>query len=249
MKFQPSLFMKLPVLCAFSLLATAAASFAGSFGGPGPWSDQSPLQSGIDGSYQATARGLNLTGVFRFAYENNVQSPVASANQYSFFVDGQVVTGGVVAAINGKNLAGVLGGQDFSVPTNNNGSTELPLVFIVRGNRANGNFNGQMNLEDPMSAFNGKGKITPSPLETNTVILIQTNQGNFAIASSNITTADITAAQGNVSVVPFVIPGSNIPETDFTFEGVRTSVFAQTAGTSASGTATTTSTSTSTTAQ
>jgi hypothetical protein len=224
MKFQPSLFMKLPVLCAFSLLATAAASFAGSFGGPGPWNDQSPLQSGIDGSYQATARGVNLTGVFRFAYQNGVQSPTATANQYSFFVDGQVVTGGVTAAINGKNIAGVLGGQDFTVPTNQNGSTELPLVFIVRGNRANGQFDGQMNLEDPMAAFNGKGKVTPAPVETNTVILIQTNSLDDSVI---IVDSNSTLGSDDVTVTPFVIPGSSIPETDFTFEGVRTSVFAQ----------------------
>ena len=60
--------MKLPVLCSFALLAAAAASQAGSFGGPPPFTDLSPLQSGIDGSYQATMRGTNLTGVMRFAY-------------------------------------------------------------------------------------------------------------------------------------------------------------------------------------
>jgi hypothetical protein len=213
-----------PLLALVLFLAATTVSFAGSFGGPGPWSDQSPLQSGIDGSYQATARGVNLTGVFRFAYQNNVQSPVSTANQYTFFVNGQVVTGGVTAAINGKNLAGVLGGQDFTVPTNNNGSTELPLVFIVRGNRANGQFEGQMNLEDPMAAFNGKGNISPSPQETNTVILIQTNNVNDALI---IIDSNSSLASQDVTVTPFVIPGSNITPTDFTFEGVRTSVFAQ----------------------
>lgn len=223
--------MKLPVLCAFSLLAAASASFAGSFGGPGPWSDQSPLQSGIDGSYQATARGINLTGIFRFAYQNGVQSPISTANMYSFFVDGQVVTGGVVAAINGKNLAGVLGGQDFTVPTNNTGSAEMPLVFIVRGNRANGQFNGQMNLEDPMAAFNGNGKVSPAPLETNTVVLIQTNNFNSSIILVDSNSS--LGQNGGVTVTPFVIPGSSIPDTDFTFEGVRTSVFAQSTTTAA----------------
>jgi hypothetical protein len=216
-----------PLLVVVLSLAATAVSYAGSFGGPGPWSDQSPLQSGIDGSYQATARGVNLTGVFRFAYQNNVQSPVSTANQYSFFVNGQVVTGGVTAAINGKNLAGVLGGQDFSVPTNNSGSTELPLVFIVRGNRANGQFEGQMNLEDPMAAFNGKGNISPAPEETNTVILIQTNNVNDALV---IIDSNSSLASQDVTVTPFVIPGSNITPTDFTFEGVRTSVFAQSTG-------------------
>jgi hypothetical protein len=212
--------MKLPVLCTFALLAVATASHAGSFGGPPPFTDLSPLQSGIDGSYQATARGTNLTGVLRFAYQNGVQSPIPTANSYNFFVDGQTVTGGVTASITGKQLAGVLGGQDFTVPTSDSGSTELPLVFIVRGNRANGEFQGQLDLEDRMSVFSGDGKITPSPLETNTVVGI--NQG----AIDPIV----------VVVVPFTIPGSAIPETDFTFQGVRTSIFAQGSGSSSTST-------------
>jgi len=224
MKFQPNIFMKLPVLSLFSLLAVTAASHAGSFGGPPPFTDMSPLQSGIDGSYQATCRGENLTGVIRFAYQNNVQSPTATANIYSFFVEGQVVTGGVTASITGKQLAGVLGGQDFSVPTSSTGTSELPLVFIVRGNRANGEFDGQMNLEDKMSAFNGRGHITPAPPETNTVILIQTNTFGGIVIGDNS-----TSDSGNVSVIPFDIPGSIIPPTNFNFEGVRTSIFAQSA--------------------
>lgn len=210
--------MKLPVLCTFALLAAAAASHAGSFGGPPPFTDGSPLQSGIDGSYQATARGPNLTGIIRFAYQNNVQSSDGTGNVYTFFVDGQVVSGGVTASINGKNLAGVLGGQDFSVPTSNTGTSELPLVFIVRGNRANGQFEGQIDLEDKMSAFSGKGNVAPAPVETNTVILIQTNSGNFNLSTNEVT------------IDPFVIPGSSIAPTNFTFEGVRTSIFAQGTG-------------------
>lgn len=222
--------MKLPVLCTFALLAAAAASHAGSFGGPPPFTDLSPLQSGIDGSYQATARGTNLTGVIRFAYQNGVQSPNSSANIYSFFVDGDVVSGGVTASITGKDLAGVLGGQDFTVPESDTGTSELPLVFIVRGNRANGQFTGQMDLEDRMSAFRGKGNITPAPAETNTVVLIQTNDSGIIIAdNANVQSSDVT-------VTPFTIPGSSITPTEFTFEGVRTSVFAQGSGTAASAT-------------
>ena len=229
MKFHPNFVMKLPVLCTLALLAAATASQAGSFGGPPPFTDLSPLQTGIDGSYQATARGTNLTGVFRFAYQNGVQSAIPSGNQYSFFVDGDVVSGGVTASITGKQLAGVMGGQDFSVPTSDSGSTELPLVFIVRGNRANGNFKGQMDLEDRMSYFSGKGSITPAPAETNTVILIQTN-------------SDSLNPPPPVVIEPFIIPGSNITPTDFTFEGVRTSVFAQGSGSATTTTGTSSST-------
>jgi len=217
--------MKLPVLCTFALLAVATASHAGSFGGPPPFTDLSPLQSGIDGSYQATARGTNLTGVIRFAYQNGVQSPVATANTYAFFVNGNVVTGGVVASITGKDLAGVLGGQDFSVPTNNSGTSQLPIVFIVRGNRANGQFSGQMNLEDRMAAFQGDGNIAPAPTETNSIVLIQTNGGNDLVVGDNV-----NVQSSDVTVTPFVVSGSNITPTNFTFEGVRTSIFAQGSG-------------------
>jgi hypothetical protein len=225
MKFQPSLVMKLPALSAFALLAVATASHAGSFGGPPPFTDLSPLQSGIDGSYQATCKGDNLVGVLRFAYSNGVQSGITTANTYSFFVAGQVVTGGVTASITGKDLAGVLGGQDFAVPTSSDGTSELPLVFIVRGNRANGQFTGKMDLEDRMSVFNGKGEIAPAPPETNTVILIQTNGGGNLVIGDNASTST-----SDVTVTPFSIPGSIIPPSTFSFKGVRTSVFAQSQG-------------------
>jgi len=70
--------------------------------------------------------------------------------------------------------------------------------------------------------------VTPAPVETNTVILIQTN--NFTDA---IIVVDSNTASQDVTVTPFVIPGSSIPPTDFTFEGVRTSVFAQATGAAA----------------
>lgn len=222
----PSLLvMKLPVLLTTLLLAGVGASQAGSFGGPGPFSDQSPLQSGINGSYQATARGTNLTGIIRFAYQNGVQSPIATANTYAFFVNGNTVTGNVTASITGKSLAGVLGGQDFTVPTNDTGATELPLVFIVRGNRASGYFNGKIDLEDSMSAFNGNGAVTGAPNETNTVIVIP-----------DPSTAVISGAQPAVTITNFIVPGGSLdPDPDasqykFTFEGVRTSVTAQGSG-------------------
>ncbi len=216
--------MKLPTLCTLAALATlgtAANSQAGSFGGPGPFNNLSPLSSGIDGSYQATARGENLTGVIRFAYQNGVQSQIPSSNTYAFFVNGNVVTGNVTASITGKDLAGVLGGQDFQVPTNDTGATELPLVLIVRGNRANGEFEGSLDLEDRLSAFNGDGQITSAPAETNTLVVVNDD-------------TDVFFSDGELtSVTQFVIPGgsiapdpNNIP-VEFTFQGVRNSTLAQ----------------------
>lgn len=225
--------MKLPVLCTLAVLASTAFSHAGSFGGPPPFTDLSPLQSGIDGSYQATCRGENLIGVIRFAYQNGVQSALPAANAYSFFVAGDTVSGNVTASITGKDLAGVLAGQDFNVPSNDEGSTELPLVFIVRGNRASGSFEGSIDLEDRMSIFKGSGYIAPANEETNTVIAIDEN--NAVITDS---------AAIDVVVTNFVIQGSSIVPTDFDFTGVRTSVFAQNTGGSATQSATGTTTGT-----
>ncbi len=218
--------MKLPVLCSLAFLAALGASQAGSFGGPGPFSNLSPLQSGIDGSYQATARGENLTGVIRFAYSQGVQTPIAAANTYAFFVNGQVVSGNVTASITGKDLAGVLGGQEFNVPTNDDGGTELPLVLLVRGNRANGAFEGSLDLEDRMSAFSGTGQITSAPNETNTIVFVPDVQIDDLFIGVG----------GEVSLVftnSFVVPGGSLepdPNSvpiEFSFEGVRNSVIAQ----------------------
>ncbi|MGH8046887.1 MAG: hypothetical protein ACREKL_06545, partial [Chthoniobacterales bacterium] len=41
---------------------------------------------------------------------------------------------------------------------------------------------------------------------------------------------NINVQSSDVTVTPFAIPGSTIPETTFGFEGVRTSVFAQGSG-------------------
>lgn len=221
--------MKISLLCSLLAFGVASSALAGSFGGPPPFTDLSPLQSGIDGSYQATARGKNLTGIIRFAYQNGVQSPIASANTYVFFVNGVVTSGSATVSITGKNLAGVLGGQDFTVPTNDEGTVELPAIFVIRGNRASGSFTGKMDLEDRMSYFSGNGQIIGSGDETITFIGI-----NESTASASGATAGVTIQTEEV-----LVPGSegiNTPGTDtpalvpgskFKFEGVRTSFTAQ----------------------
>lgn len=227
--------MKISLLCSLLAFGVASSALAGSFGGPPPFTDLSPLQSGIDGSYQATARGKNLTGIIRFAYQNGVQSPIASANTYVFFVNGVVTSGTTTASITGKNLAGILGGQDFTVPTNDEGTVELPAVFVVRGNRAAGSFSGKMDLEDRMSYFSGKGTITGAGPETVTFIGIsEVTTGTIppGLQIENVA-VDIPGSEGLMipGTVDPNVPGSGtpalVPGTNFKFEGVRTSLTAQ----------------------
>jgi hypothetical protein len=119
--------------------------------GPPPFTNGSPLVSGVDGSYQATARGTNLTGVFRFTYANGVQTsspqlPTGNTvsnlltdpyNDYVFFVEGKVYRGLVQANVNVGSVAGVLDngafnvlGADFSTstPTVSPSPTASPTV-------------------------------------------------------------------------------------------------------------------------
>jgi len=223
--------MKFSILCSLLAFGVASSAMAGSFGGPPPFTDLSPLQSGIDGSYQATARGKNLTGIIRFAYQNGVQSPIASANNYVFFVNGVVTSGSTTASITGKELAGVLGGDDFTVPTNDEGTVELPAVFVVRGNRASGQFTGRMDLEDRMSYFSGKGEIIGAGEETINFIAISQAQasaaGGTASGNTEITNVVVKIPGSEGLVTPGTTNSALVPGSTFKFEGVRTSLTAQ----------------------
>ena len=63
------------------LIATIGLARAGSFqpaalamAGPPPFTNESPLLSGMDGIYQAIASGVNLTGVFSFQIVDGIQT-------------------------------------------------------------------------------------------------------------------------------------------------------------------------------
>ena len=96
--------MKIP---AALLILIVASEYLHASAGPPPFTNGSPLVSGVDGSYQATARGRNLTGVFRFNYSggrqtSNPQLPTGNTvaslltdpyNDYVFFVEGSCLSG------------------------------------------------------------------------------------------------------------------------------------------------------------
>src|SRR5262245_47854324 len=109
------------ILASLLLLICSVATMLASAGAP-PFTNGSPLVSGVDGSYQATARGKNLLGVFRFTYSTGVQTssprlPTGNSvpnlltdpyNDYVFFVEGKTFRGLVQANINISSIAGVL---------------------------------------------------------------------------------------------------------------------------------------------
>ncbi len=117
------------------LIATIGLARAGSFqpaalamAGPPPFTNESPLLSGMDGIYQAIATGVNLTGVFSFQIVNGIQTSTQSVtiNSWVFFVDGNIFQGSVAAAISQTKVAGVLNGGTTTLPFESGGSFDSP---------------------------------------------------------------------------------------------------------------------------
>jgi hypothetical protein len=205
---------------AFSLLVlfvTINVARAGSFAGPPPFTNQSPLQSGTDGTYQAVASGVNLTGVFSFVISGGLQTSTSSSviNSWTFFIDGNIVQGPVVAAISQSTVVGILsGGTTQSLPT----PLTFPTAFVVPGNTASGEFRGHISLNSPEGVFGGEGTLQGSPERIDQLV--------FIAEPTETVVADGVVIPGNtntVTVQPIRIPGSTFDETRFKFHGTRVS--------------------------
>ena len=185
----------------FALLATFAAvtANAGSFGPP-PFSNGSPLVTGVDGSYQASARATNLSGIIRFQYTDGVQSSGASANSWIFFVNGVVQRGSTVANINSSKVDGVLDSIAAPASTNSGGAVSLPTVFLNANNSSSGFFRGKMSAN---GNFSGNGELQPLAASTTQVVAVD--------------------AAGGVTTTTYTTTAGTIPNTSFKFKGVRAS--------------------------
>jgi len=162
----------------FAVLLASLATVtvhAGSFGGPPPFKNGSPLITGVDGTYQAVARGKNVSGVFRFAYSNGSQTASFAANSWVFFVAGQALRGQVTAAINTKTISGVLDSGSASFATNTNGAISLPVVLANQSSQGAGYFNGKLQLNNAAGYFSGSGSLNGAPAQTNEYVVVATN--------------------------------------------------------------------------
>lgn len=138
-------------LLAASLLAifTVATVQAGSFGGPPPFTNGSPLQSGVEGTYQGSLRGKGLSGVMTFAYDGS-GNPVTGAN-YVIFADGGVYLGDLQANIQNVTLAGVLEAPSSATPPPQTSS------FAATTQSTGGSFSGKFNTKSAFYSFSGRG--------------------------------------------------------------------------------------------
>ncbi len=140
--------MKRSIVSLLALFAVATAQ-AGSFGPP-PFTNGSPLTTGVTGTYQASARGNGVSGIIRFSYNSNGNPSTAGFNDYMFFVDGTVVRGVAEVAIMDTTLAGIL-----------NTPTSLPFEPPTLGyfDSLGGAFSGKFNTKSPYYSFKGKGDL------------------------------------------------------------------------------------------
>jgi hypothetical protein len=161
------------------LVLLVAAINAQASAGPPPFTNGSPLITGVDGSYQATARGKNLTGVFRFTYANGSQTsspqlPTGNSvpnlltdpyNDYVFFVEGLVYRGLVQANINTTSIAGVLDNGSANVAIFGDSAAGLGILSFTSGF-----FNGCMDQNSPFAWFHGTGEVTVNSQEEVAVV-------------------------------------------------------------------------------
>jgi len=132
---------------AASLLITfiAATAQAGSFGGPPPFTNGSPLPSGVDGSYQAALKGKNLNGIVRFSYSGGSQIDVTvEDNAYFIFYAGQIYQQAAQVAIMDSQISAIL-------------EETFPSLF---SGLASGYFSAKLQTKSAFGNFSGKGRFT-----------------------------------------------------------------------------------------
>lgn len=165
-------------LASFLALLTAATAHAGNLGGPPPFANGSPLTTGIDGSYQASARGKNLSGVIRFGISGGVQAFGTSSqssdviqrgpNSWAIFYQGRLYKGLTEAEISNSSISGVLSSSNVTPTAINNlqtsagiqvASATFPQEALIQGQNLSGYFTAKLSLNSPTGSFKGSGEV------------------------------------------------------------------------------------------
>lgn len=214
--------VKFAIILPLAILALALPAQAGNMFGPAPFRNGSPLVTGIDGTYQATARAENVTGIFRFAYSGGSQTANARANSWVFFVNGQVYRGPVEANLNESSLDGILDSNLASSASSTNDSLPLPYVFINPGDKASGSFSGKIQLKSASGAFSGNGILRGAPGSTDQIVGIS----ETLVDESSTAPTDVPAGAIYVTTKDLDNAAGQLLPIQFSFRGVRTSTSA-----------------------
>jgi hypothetical protein len=222
--------MKKSVFLLLTFILSTLVAHAGNMFGPGAFRNGSPLVTGVDGTYQATARAQNVTGIFRFAYSGGSQTTTDSQNSWTFFVNGRIARGSVVSNINESKIDGILDRTASQSTTTNTNTSQITLPYVqifASSDSASGSFSGKLQLKNPSGAFSGSGTLLASPASTNNILGITPDveilySRNPAPPPQFVATGSVVKGliATNYSVAT---PGSSIQNVNFKFRGVRTS--------------------------
>lgn len=158
------------------LVSTISFGHAGGFGGPPPFTNGSPLVSGVDGGYQASIRGENLSGLLTFTYSGGVQS-ASGSNAWVVFYQGQVFFGETAVNIMDGNISGILdtAGQTPVTFVDNFSSTvpSATSTSTVSAIAPSGYFTGDLDNNSTSGYFKGKGEFSTVLTITNTTTTVE----------------------------------------------------------------------------
>ena len=142
MKFYPYTILSL-------IISSTVALAGGSMFGPPPFTNGSPLSTGVQGTYQASAVGPGITGIIRFSYNSERNPSALGLNDYIFFVNGTIVSGATQAAIMNNRISGIL--NQANTPT----TPPTDGYFDSLG----GYFDAKMQGNSPFGSFSGTGAL------------------------------------------------------------------------------------------
>jgi len=205
-------------------LVSFASSFAGGFGGPPPFTNGSPLPTGVDGSYVGAVSGSNMSGVIAFQYSSGVQSGVVARNTWVIFYQGQVYRGVTDVAIADGRISGVLGTSTAAPVSRTNSSSSSNATAIVGPPNFNstssriqsetiaslanpsGFFNAKLNNNSPTGSFKGTGMLEGVFSTTATATTTGSSSGT-GIPTVTVTEGPNTTLTTQTISAPFRVNG------------------------------------------
>jgi hypothetical protein len=223
--------MKKLLLPAIALCLSGSAVLAGNWFGSGPWANATYFPGNLDGKYQASVFGANVSGVLGFAIRDGAPPFLESQNQqavplnsntisivsnqqigidnslnyFAVFVNGRTYVGTTAATINYDNssVAGTLIGTQPSTLTTTNKGIVSQLITNVA-------ITSLTNTNSSVTTQNITNKVPVVITNTTNVItsglvtnLVTTNETVQVDNNGVITTTNITYTLTNIETVLF----------------------------------------------
>ena len=223
--------MKFALLALASLLLSLTHAFSGNWFGPGPWANATYFPGNLDGKYQASVFGNNISGVLGFALRDGAPTTTVTSqlnttnnssqstltvdpfqNYFVIFVEGRTYSGLTTAGVNYNNntvTGALLGTQpDFQLITNT--FNTFTTNFVVESLGSSLILVPVTNVVPSIRVIGQSNIIT-----TNTVAITNIFTTNLSVIETNILVGVKTILQTNTNTGQ--VTETNIPFVTTTF--------------------------------